>query len=190
MNYLIERRWSHLMDAPDVYSNEIDPEYFQLNRPTSTASISKILDQLVGASLKKRLNATQRCALAWNEANGDRERNHTTGVFLLPPHIKGNAPRLIVYVDNHSCMTDFNTNAELYLARLANWGLALSGLEFKVSHSAKIKRKKSPKKEEQALPQLNKEELAHIDEMVAALPSELRGKVRYAMCASLRRTKI
>jgi hypothetical protein len=88
------------------------------------------MGEVVGRRMASKMSDNQRAAAAWYRANGDRERAHTTGVFLKRPRKAGAAPVLGVYVDSHAMATDFGVNKDIYLARLANIGYEVSGIEF------------------------------------------------------------
>ena len=77
------------------------------------------------------MSKNRRAYLAWVEANGERETEHTTGVFVR--EVAGREyPVLTVYVDNRMCMIDFLAQREIYRARLSEQGLEFSDLEFKL----------------------------------------------------------
>lgn len=99
-------------------------------------SIDDLLKQVVGKDLRRGIGGTSRAAIAWNEANGDRERAHTRGVTLVAAKKPGADPRMIVYVDSNVLLSDFRANTELYLGRLSMWGLKVSSLEFRLSRTA------------------------------------------------------
>lgn len=99
-------------------------------------SIDDLLKQVVGKDLRRGIGGTSRAAIAWNEANGDRERAHTRGVTLVTARKPGADPRMIVYVDSNVLLSDFRANTELYLGRLSMWGLQVSSLEFRLSRTA------------------------------------------------------
>lgn len=108
-----------------------DPAYeLEGNREHNQETIASVISHFVGSDMRAHMSAAQRAAAAWYRANGDVERAHTTGVFLKRPRRKGDAPILGVYVDSHSRLTDFTVNREIYLARLHNVGLEVSGIEF------------------------------------------------------------
>ena len=71
---------------------------------------AKDLNEFSAWNLQKILRACQknrRAYLAWVEANGERETEHATGVFVR--EVAGREyPVLTVYVDNRMCMIDFS----------------------------------------------------------------------------------
>lgn len=174
------------------------------NRERNQESIGEVLSRVVGGEMRGRMSAAQRAAAAWYGANGDIERAHTTGVFLKKAKREGAAPILGVYVDSHARLTDFTVNREIYLARLHNAGLELSGIEFRLTrrdraeaqneagagasagagegHSALPERPRPLD-----LPQLDEGKRATIEVAVADLEEPLRSKVAHAMEMSMRR---
>ena len=174
------------------------------NRERNQESIGEVLSRVVGGEMRGRMSAAQRAAAAWYGANGDIERAHTTGVFLKKPKREGAAPILGVYVDSHARLTDFTVNREIYLARLHNAGLEVSGIEFRLTrrdraeaqneagagasagagegHSALPERPRPLD-----LPQLDEGKRATIEVAVADLEEPLRSKVAHAMEMSMRR---
>ncbi len=174
------------------------------NRERNQESIGEVLSRVVGGEMRGRMSAAQRAAAAWYGANGDIERAHTTGVFLKKAKREGAAPILGVYVDSHARLTDFTVNREIYLARLHNAGLEVSGIEFRLTrrdraeaqneagagasagagegHSALPERPRPLD-----LPQLDEGKRATIEVAVADLEEPLRSKVAHAMEMSMRR---
>ena len=106
----------------------------------------------------------------------------------------GAAPVLGVYVDSHAMATDFGVNKDIYLARLANIGFEVSGIEFVPSRegyratrgsrgAAKVARS------EETLPPLDETELKEVESLVRDLPEPLRTSVSKAVSLSKRREK-
>ena len=174
------------------------------NRERNQESIGEVLSRVVGGEMRGRMSAAQRAAAAWYGANGDIERAHTTGVFLKKPKREGAAPILGVYVDSHARLTDFTVNREIYLARLHNAGLELSGIEFRLTRrdragaqadagagagaGAGEGRSALPERPRPLdLPQLDEGKRATIEVAVADLEEPLRSKVAHAMEMSMRR---
>ena len=63
----------------------------------------------------KSMSKNRRAYLAWVEANGEKETEHITGVFVR--EVAGREyPVLTVYVDNRMCMIDFLAQREIYRA--------------------------------------------------------------------------
>lgn len=158
-------------------------------------SVRDLMAQVMGQSIRKGLSANQRAALAWNECNGDRERAHTRGVVLVDPKKGSSSPRMIVYVDSNVLLADFRTNAELYLGRLAMWGLQVSALEFRLSRDAgrpaPAPRQTPPAAaDEGPLPPLTPVQKRRIADLTASLPEETRGAAAHAMSVSLRRSNL
>lgn len=174
------------------------------NRERNQESIGDLLSHVVGGEMRGRMSAAQRAAAAWYGANGDIERAHTTGVFLKKPKREGAAPILGVYVDSHARLTDFTVNREIYLARLHNAGLELSGIEFRLTRRDRAGaqneagagagagggegRSALPERPRPLdLPQLDEGKRATIEVAVADLEEPLRSKVAHAMEMSMRR---
>ena len=174
------------------------------NRERNQESIGEVLSRVVGGEMRGRMSAAQRAAAAWYGANGDIERAHTTGVFLKKPKREGAAPILGVYVDSHARLTDFTVNREIYLARLHNAGLELSGIEFRLTRRDRADaqgqagvgggagggegRSALPERPRPLdLPQLDEGKRATIEVAVADLEEPLRSKVAHAMEMSMRR---
>lgn len=66
----------------------------------------------------------------WLEINGDRERRHTKGVFLLE---KEELKTLLVYVDSPSIVQDFSMNKHLYLGRFTMTDIRIDDIQFRLS---------------------------------------------------------
>jgi hypothetical protein len=155
--------------------------------------LSSLMHEVVDGQMSAHMSANQRAAAAWYRANGDRERNHTTGVFLKKARVAGAAPVLGVYVDSHAMVTDFGVNKDIYLARLANVGFNVSGIEFIPSragyHAARTRRKEA----EQApfeLPELDAKELEEAENLVSNLPEPLKTTAYKAVVLSKKREKL
>lgn len=155
-------------------------------------SVSDLMREVVDGRLSKRMTANQRAMRAWYRANGDRERAHTVGVFLKKARVAGAPPVMGVYVDSHAMATDFGVNKDLYLARLANIGCEVSGIEFIPSrHKRATQRVQNATAEAvpDQLPSLTPLERAEIAALVEDLPEELRASVSKAIELSKRREK-
>ena len=145
----------------------------------------------------KSMSKNRRAYLAWVEANGERETEHTTGVFVR--EVAGREyPVLTVYVDNRMCMIDFLAQREIYRARLSEHGLEFSDLEFKLDkynrHAGKEdgSSKEQPqgqKVEKKVLPELTTEEKLQISELVSGLSEPLKSTAYKAIEASFRQKK-
>lgn len=173
-------------------------------RERNQSSIGDLLANVVSGEMRGRMSAAQRAAAAWYGANGDIERAHTTGVFLKKPKRAGVAPILGVYVDSHARLTDFTVNREIYLARLHNAGLEVSGIEFLLTRRDRAssaegaaagekseERQSLPQREKPLdLPELDPARRAEIDAAVAGLEEPLRSKVAHAMELSMRRQEL
>lgn len=145
----------------------------------------------------KSMSKNRRAYLAWVEANGERETEHTTGVFVR--EIAGREYSVLtVYVDNRMCMIDFLAQREIYRARLSEQGLEFSDLEFKLDkynrHAGKeahlsTKQGKNQKVEKKELPELTAEEKLQISELVSELSEPLKSTAYKAIEASFRQKK-
>jgi hypothetical protein len=194
-----------------------DPAYeLEGNREHNQETIASVISHFVGSDMRAHMSAAQRAAAAWYRANGDVERSHTTGVFLKRPLRKGDAPILGVYVDSHSRLTDFTVNREIYLARLHNVGLEVSGIEFlltrhttesgagvrgNAARAAGTGTASSPRPGTRGfsssgqmpntidLPELTDAQRDEIARSTAGLPESLREKVARAMSYSMRRQR-
>ena len=164
---------------------------FGSSRPES---ISTLMRDVLDVQMARSMTDNQRAAFAWAKANGDRERKHTTGVFLKRSRVRGAAPILGVYVDSHAMATDFSVNKEIYLARLANIGYEVSGIEFLPTRNRPRKTaEKTSRRETQdvaELPELDAQELEAIESMVSGLPESLRSQASQAILLSKRREKL
>lgn len=155
--------------------------------------VDALVGGIVEGQMSAKMSANQRAAAAWYRANGDRERTHTTGVFLKRARVAGAAPVLGVYVDSHVMATDFGVNKDIYLARLANVGFMVSGIEFipsREGYRAKRDRVQAQKPVEVTLPELSQEELDEVESLTAQLPEQLRESASKAITLSIRRQKL
>lgn len=160
--------------------------------------LAEVISEVVGGRMASRLSRNQMAAHAWFVANGDLERSHTCGVYLRRPRVRGADPVLGVYVDTPSRVTDFRANKELYLSRLANVGLAVSDIDFRLTRSAR-EPKAAPGSPSHAraaargvsapLRQLSPGEEERVRDLTAELPEGLRQSAAHAMSAALRREK-
>lgn len=166
------------------------------------APLSELVSLVVGKDLRGRLSGSQAAAHAWFEVNGDSERRHTCGVYLRASRIAGEDPVLGVYVDTNARLTDFRTNKDLYLSRLANSGFRVSDVEFRLSRTrapmlraAEVHAGRahdgaaSYKEAEEPLPPLTRKEEAHVHDLTRDLPDGLRQSASRAISLSMRRNK-
>lgn len=151
-----------------------------------------LLQGLFSHDMWSKMGESQRASWAWHVANGEVERNHTTGVYVR--HAANVTHDLIlgVYVDTHARLSDFNANREVYRIRLHEAGFDVVDVEFKLNRRPlKPKRRQdtdtaSPhgtKREE-----LSPADAARIEREVSVLPPKLRDAARRAMSASFQRT--
>ena len=172
-----------------------------------TNSAADALAALMAGPLGKGLSKASAAAKAWYAANGDRERAHTTGVWLRKSGHAGVDPVMVVSLDSNLLAMELGTNKELYLTRLAFHGVAVSDIRFTVKRSARAaagdgrrgaKGNASPRTGAgrdgrgacaRELPELTEKEKIDVDKATQNLPDGLRQSVSRAMCASLRRSK-
>ncbi|MBP3893476.1 MAG: hypothetical protein J6D34_05465 [Atopobiaceae bacterium] len=157
------------------------------------SGMGELMHEVVDGHMQSRMSANQRAAAAWYRANGDRERAHTTGVFLKKSRVSGAAPILGVYVDSHAMATDFGVNKDIYLARLANVGFAVSGIQFMPSRKGyrptRAARGTIAEAGPEELPELSDEEKRRVESLVADLPDDLRSSASKAIALSMKRQK-
>ena len=148
---------------------------------------------LLQGPLGKGLSAASAAAKAWYAANGDRERSHTTGVWLRKSGRAGTDPVLVVALDTNLLAMELGTNKDLYLARLAYHGLAVSDIRFTVrrdpAQEARRSRDRERSRPAAPLPELTAAERERVARACEGLPDGLRQSACRAMCASLRRNK-
>lgn len=157
----------------------------------ATSSAGDVLRRYLGGEFGGHLSDAQRAAAAWYGCNGTVERKHTTGVYLRRGRTPGADPVLGVYVDSSSRLTDFTARREIYLARLANFGYAVSGVEFRLSKSRFVSARE--RREEPAapkpLPELTPAEEARVQDLVSEVPEPLKESVSRAVRFSFMRQK-
>lgn len=146
----------------------------------------------------KGLSAAARAARVWYAANGDRERTHTTGVWIQKPGRPCTDPVLVVALDSNLLAQELGTNKDLYLARLALHGLAVSDIRFVPGrrtggpeHRATSMRGGARQRgaSPSPAPELTPAERQRVERACEGLPDGLRQSASRAMCASLRRSK-
>ena len=160
----------------------------------SVERVSEIVDRVINSKIARGLTANQRAAIAWYGANGDRERLHTTRVFLKRSRMEGADPIICVYVDSHAFVTDLMANKDLYLARLANWGYAVSGIEFAVDREIRVSQVNALRESSQkaasssvagTVETLSEEQRAYVEELLSDVPESLRASISKAIIASM-----
>ena len=159
------------------------------NEPTP---IGDIISTLFSTQMATKARAQTKVAHAWFFANGDRERAHTTGVWTRAGAFEGADPVLCVAIDSGLLAQELSCNKDIYLARLAYAGVAVSDIRFSVCERPReeVKRDLKKRKEEpKPLPPLSKSEQRQVEEATKNLPDGLRQSASQAMCASLRRNK-
>lgn len=158
-----------------------------------------VVGALLGGALGRELSAAARAARAWYAANGDRERAHTTGVWLRKSGRAGVDPVMVVALDSNLLAGELGTNKDLYLQRLAFHGIAVSDVRFTVG---KNRTQEAPVRSglmslsaregtraPQPVPELTPAELDRVARATSELPDGLKQSVSRAMCATIRRSK-
>ena len=150
-----------------------------------------VVASLFGGAAGKRLSEASRAARAWYAANGDRERSHTTGVWLRASGRDGVDPVMVVGVDSSLLALELGTNKEIYLARLAWAGIAVSDIRFvpRKRSDAAVRAAKAAERETPPLPELTPAERDRVAKATSGLPDGLKESVSRAMCATLRRNR-
>ena len=97
---------------------------------SNSASLSDLLSGMLDDAGRAAVSENQQAGYLWNRANGDIERQHTTGVFVMDAKVKGVDPILGVYIDTRSRVVDFTANREVYLARISSMGGRYSDIKF------------------------------------------------------------
>lgn len=173
-----------------------------------TATAADALTALFQGPLGAGLAPAAKAARAWYASNGDRERRHTTGVWLRKPGRMGADPVMVVALDSNLLAAELGTNKDLYLSRLAFHGVAVSDIRFSVGkkshptggrghHSSRTQTARSELAGKNGahaardeLPQLSEGEKKSVAKATKDFPDGLRQSVSRAMCASLRRSKV
>jgi hypothetical protein len=158
-----------------------------------TSSLSDLLSGMLDDAGRAAVSENQRASYLWSRANGDIERQHTTGVFVMESKIAGAPPVLGVYVDTRTRVVDFTANREVYLARLSAMGGCYSDIKFLLNKRKErirsIVEHHPAETPEAELPPLSDAEEKDILGRVSALPESLRDDVFKAMALSYRREK-
>lgn len=177
---------------PESIHDAVEPMHSEaIPQPDSIESIDSLVKAVVGQSMGGQEHTLRRAVAAWFGANGDRERAHTTRVFVKAPRTGVEDPIICVYVDSHAYVTDLNANRDLYLARLANWGYHVSGIEFSVDREAR--RKVVAGRQDTAQPAshekpLSPEQQAYVQQLLEGAPEALRSSISKAIIASIQAT--
>lgn len=154
------------------------------------ARAGDLVAALFGRTATRQLSAAQSAARAWFAANGDRERAHTTGVWLRKSGRAGTDPVLVVRLDSGLLAQELGTNKDLYLARLARAGVAVSDLRLEVGAPVSRTRKRTVAKEALPAPRnLSQAELDRVQRATAELPEGLREAAARAMRATMARQR-
>lgn len=157
------------------------------------ASLSDLLSGLIDDAGRAVASENQRASYLWNRVNGDIERQHTTGVFVMDAKVAGADPVLGVYIDTRSRVVDFTANKEVYLARISSMGGCYSDIKFLLNrrkchgHASSAATAAVAPAEE--LPPLTQEEEEEIAARVSSLPARLRPDAFRAMTLSYQRDR-
>lgn len=148
---------------------------------------------LFGGAAQARLSSAQVAARAWYAANGDRERAHTTGVWLRKSGRAGLEPVMVVRLDSNLLAQELGTNKELYLVRLAHAGVRVSDIRFTAGQpsrapNAPTKSASAQGKPVAPLPPLSADDRRKVRDATCHLPDKLQKSVARAMEATLRRS--
>lgn len=161
--------------------------------PGGPTSAADALQELLAGPLGAGMAPAARVARAWYAANGDRERRHTTGVWLRKPGRAGADPVLVVALDSNLMASELGTNKELYLSRLAFHGVAVSDIRFTVRRrDASVPaaaRAHARRTDPPPLPDLAPADAERVRRATEGLPDGLRQSVERAMSATLRRSR-
>lgn len=143
---------------------------------STTQTISDLIQQLKLKPNPATLNQHDRAALAWSEANGDKEARHTMGLWVKEPTKKETKPTLIVYIDSSVMLADFQTNHEIYAMRLERVGFFVERVEFRLSRYTKKEDKDTkPDVTKELLPTypLTEKQLEAIEDEIQIIDSPL-----------------
>lgn len=162
---------------------------------TGAARAGDLVGALFGVGGARKLSSAQQAARAWFSANGDRERAHTTGVWLRKPGRAGVDPVMVVRLDSGLLAQELGTNKELYLARLAHAGVAVSDIRFDVGSArgasardgAAGARKRGKQPASPPPRTLSDEEIRGVERATEGLPDGLRQSAARAMRATMAR---
>lgn len=157
-----------------------------------TERAGDLVASLFGPKAMRRLSDAQRAARAWYAANGDRERSHTTGVWLRKPGRAKADPVLVVRLDSNLLAQELATNKDLYLARLARAGVQVSDLRFTVGQGRQAPAADRARARHDERPQareLTAAERRRVEEATRDLPDSLRESVARAMRATMARPR-
>ena len=143
----------------------------------------------------QRMGSIKKAGMYWNVVNGDYERNHTCGLYVIPPKKYHVGPTLVVYLDNSSVLQDFATNKSLYMERMAYQGFPVQDIRFKISHNGAEHGKAHrgldtadrDTQDKKPLPELTAQQLAEIKERIKDRPENIQAMVLKPMIQSYRR---
>mgnify|MGYP000876843597 CR=1 FL=1 len=117
----------HISSKKDVSQNEQKEQ-----KRGGEKNLSSLLTSYFEKTRITDTSSTNHAALlTWFRVAGIAEKEHTTGVFVVPTKYN-QPPKLIVYVDSNSLRIDCMARREVYLQRLVTMGHEFSSLEFKL----------------------------------------------------------
>ena len=150
-----------------------------------------LMQGLLSHDMWSKMGEAQRASWAWNIANGEVERAHTTGVYVRHAANATHDRILGVYVDTHARLSDFNANREVYRIRLHEAGFDVANIEFRLNR--RPLRPRSHRGDDAGQPpasrreRLSSEEEERVEREVSVLSPKLRDAARRAMTAHLQR---
>ena len=159
------------------------------------AHVSSVVTSVLDTSASPQLAKRRQAWLAWQRANGDRERAHTVFVSTREPRRGATDPIVVVGVDSHAFLSDLSANKEIYLARLRNVGFAASALEVRIAQrkvNTSTGKAQTPLAQSSVTPtdlELTPEERAYVADMVARLPESIKPSASKALEKSILRKK-
>lgn len=182
----------HMSFKKDGFQNEE-----QEQKRGGEKNLSSLLTSYFEKTRVTDTSSTNHAALlAWYCVAGIAEKEHTTGVFVVPAKYN-QSPKLIVYVDSNSLRIDCMARREVYLQRFATVGHEFSCLEFKLSKykkkqiTADVRLVAEPEKKYYTAPEskLTQDQRETIESIVKMLPESYREEGYKAVLASFLRRK-
>ena len=154
-------------------------------------SLGDLLTDISHGFDHEQADASRQATRVWLEVNGDIERKHTMATFLSDD---GGKRTLVVYIDSSALIQDFTTNRLLYLGRLANGGLQVDEVCFKLSRYRHDRKEGLDEDQDQEtpfeeLPEISNKMQKEIEDETSQLPPKLRAAVSEAFVSSVRRSQ-
>lgn len=182
----------HVSSKKDVSQNEQKEQ-----KRGGEKNLSSLLTSYFEKTRTTDTSSTNHAALlTWFRVAGIAEKEHTTGVFVVPTKYN-QPPKLIVYIDSNSLRIDCMARREVYLQRFATMGHEFSSLEFKLSKykkkqiTADVRLVAEPEKKYYTAPEseLTQDQRETIENIVKMLPESYREEGYKAVLASFLRRK-